>query len=172
MHGTVMKKLPGIQAVFERDNDGNYTKDAHLYQDILYYSIVTEKENAEGKCSFKERELARWLIEYNQEFVNDYKGSHKRTSYRIENRLPRIKDKIVDLIGMFLIQRTGTVKAQKIGYDIPLYSYTKSGYFLAWLIDAENENEYRRSTAIQKVRDIVNLYLSTKDTSRSIFLSN
>jgi hypothetical protein len=153
MHGIVMKKLPGIQAIFERDNDGNYTKDALLYQDILYYSIVIEKENAEVKGSFKERELARWLIDYNQEFINDYKGSHKRTKYKIENRLPRIKGKIADLIGMFLIQRTGTDKAQKIDYDIPLYGYTKS-------------------TAIQKVHDIVNLYLSTKDASRSIFLSN
>jgi hypothetical protein len=172
MHGMVMKKLPGIQAIFERDNDGNYTKDALLYRDILYYSIVTQKENAEGKYSFKERELARWLIDYNQEFVHDYKGSHKRTSYRIENRLQRIKDKIADLIAMFLIERTETVKAEKIGYDIPLYGYTKSGYFLAWLIETENKNKDRKSTAINKVHDIVNLYLSNKDTSRSIFLSN
>lgn len=110
MRGINMKDSPSIRAIFERDEAGNYTKDALLYQNILQFSIVLEKESGGGENSFKERELARWLIGYNQEFANEFKGNKTRMNYRIENRLPRIKARLNNLVGFFLIRRVGLTK--------------------------------------------------------------
>ena len=37
MYGTIMKNSPSIRAIFEVDNEGNYTNDAQLYHYILKY---------------------------------------------------------------------------------------------------------------------------------------
>jgi hypothetical protein len=173
MHGKLLRNVPGINVIFQREANGIYTKDAQLYQDILRYSIIINQDNqVNNDASFRPWDLAGWLVENNHEYKGLYQGRHVKKNYKIENTLPRIKRKINDMEHLYLIEESIIDKAKKVDTDITLYRYTKSGYFLAWLIDTENENEYRRSTAIQKVHDIVNLYLSTKDTSRSTFLSN
>ena len=161
-----MKDSPGIKAIFERDKEGNYTKDALLYQDILHYSIVIEDGN-----SFRERELARWLMTRNQEFANEFKGNKTRMNYRIENRLSRVKAKLNNLEGVFLIQRAGMTKAKKLNYDIPLFKFTRSGAFLSWLIEIQKEVKDTKMVATQKLFDMLNGELKTGSDSRALFLS-
>ena len=84
--------------------------------------------------------------------------------------MPRVKRKLGDLNSLFLLEER-TDKAQKVDTAITTYHCTKSGLFLAWLIEIENMDEQRKGTAIQKVYDILTSYFSNKDTSRAIFLS-
>lgn len=165
-----MRDSPGIKVIFERDKEGNYTKDALLYQNILHYSIDLEKEKEE-RNSFRVRELARWLMTHNLEFANEFKGTNTRMSYRIENRLPRIKAKLNSLESVFLIQRVGMTKAKKIDFDIPLYKFTRSGAFLSWLIEIRNENKDVKMAATQKLFDMLDRELKTSSDSRALFLS-
>jgi hypothetical protein len=83
MHGIYVKKitmlfmrqiqLPGVNFIFQKDENCHYTKLALLYQDIIRYSIVKIKENPPDKRSFTHRELAKWILENNKEYINYYK---------------------------------------------------------------------------------------------------
>lgn len=88
MHGIYVKKntmlfmrqtqLPGVNFIFQKDKNGHYTKLALLYQDILSYSIIKIKSNPPDSRSFTHRELAKWLLENNNEYKNYYKDPSTR----------------------------------------------------------------------------------------------
>ena len=69
-----MVETQGISAIFQKDKEGKYTDNALLYQNILHYSIINEKQNQSNtNTTFKVWDLAKWLIENNVEFANYYK---------------------------------------------------------------------------------------------------
>jgi hypothetical protein len=174
MHGVGMKETPGIAAIFQKDEEGNYTKDALLYQDILKYSIVIKDENSDNN-SFRDRQLTRWLIGYNQDFVNYYKGSdsHIKMNNRIENRLPRIKAKINDLVHLCLIKISGTTKASKVDTDIYIYKHTEFGQLLAWVIASINsEKQADANNEVFNLLDSVFFKIKDDSPSATIFYSH
>lgn len=168
MYGTLMKKSPSIRAIFERYSDGNYTKDAQLYQYILKY--CTKDNTLENDLVIRPWDLTDWLVDHYPEWRNLYQGRHLKKYSKIQYNLPRVKRKLDDLNSLFLLEEK-TDKAQKVDTDIIIYYYTKSGNFLAWLLETDNSNLDKKATAIQKVYDILISHLSDKDTSRSVFLS-
>jgi hypothetical protein len=88
MHGKILKKIPCLPVgigkslrfylIFRRDNQGNYTKKALLYQDILIISIDREKEeNLVYSRPITHREVSKRLMKRNQEFRDKYKDKDK-----------------------------------------------------------------------------------------------
>ena len=76
-------------------SDGDYTRNALLYQNIIKYSIKDKYKENDNK-SFRSRSSTKWLLEENKEFITyskDASTSHFTISNRIENRLDRVKDK-------------------------------------------------------------------------------
>jgi hypothetical protein len=88
MQGVFNEKIHGIHEIFQKDNDGNYSQNARLYQSILQYFLVL-KDDHSNNDSFRFWDLAKWLMEHNQEFVNYYRELSTRNttmSNRIEAR--------------------------------------------------------------------------------------
>src|SRR5919204_795750 len=92
-------QLPGINYVFKKDKNGNYTKSALLYQDIFRYAIFRKKENL-SYTAFKHREIAGWLVTNNRELLERYEGSHTTISNRIEYTQDRTKGSLQDLVDL------------------------------------------------------------------------
>lgn len=163
-----MVETQGISAILQKDKEGKYTDNALLYQDILHYSIINEKQNQSNtNTTFKVWDLAKWLIENNVEFANYYKDSprsHTTMNNRIEARMERIKDKINNLQTMGLIQTSGTAKASKVDTNIPIFGYTEFGYLIAWLVESDNPRYRERA-----INEIYNFFQSnfTQDLSSS-----
>jgi hypothetical protein len=154
-----MKQVPGINIIFKKDNEGNYTLNSLLYQDILHYSTIIRTEHPENgyNNSFRERELANWLLKNNREFIEYYSGiSTRTTTYqnRIENRLPRIRDKLKDLVEMGLFEEDGTTKALKNNDIVSLYKYTLDGYLLSYVIESLDPKKQESAD-----NEIYNLYV-------------
>lgn len=103
-----MTKIPSISSIFEKilkENDNNgYSDDALLYQDILQYSIIKQKESRDE--GFTLWEITNWLIKNNIEFVEYYNQIDKRTmntSNKIRARIDRVEAKVKDLETLRLI---------------------------------------------------------------------
>ena len=162
-----MGKSPSIRAIFERNSEGNYTEDALLYQCILRYCIKDEK--SENEIEIRPWDLTDWLLDHYPVYREYYHGSRFRRSKKIENTLTRVKRKLEDLNSLFLLEESKD-KAKKVDAPLIIYHVTKSGHFLAWLLETESTDGEKREKAIQNVYDILISYLRDKKTSRSIFL--
>ena len=121
---------------------------------------------------FKERELAKWLILHHKGFVNYYVDSNANItiSNRIENRLPRIRERIIQLRKFGLVKQVNTVRASTVNIDIPVYSLTVSGTFLAWLLECNSTRIELTRLAKEKMFRIIESYLAQKENSRAHFL--
>jgi hypothetical protein len=141
-------QLPGVNFIFQKDKNGNYTKGALLYQDIVRYSIPKIKDNPPDNRSFTHRELAKWLLNNNSEYINYYKDPSTKY-YTIDNRIEhtqqRMKDKLNDLINVGLIDVVGSTKVQKGNATTPLCQYNGLAYLLAWLIESFDPNKRERA---------------------------
>jgi hypothetical protein len=110
----------GIDSIFKKDPEGGYyNKKARLYQDILIYGSTIE----EGK-PFKLRELAKYLLDNNEEIRNYYLRMKLTTSNKIENIQKRIQRSIEGMISMRLMKEGDKAKEDKGSGMIPTYTYT------------------------------------------------
>src|SRR5689334_23559913 len=130
----INSKIPSIQSLFERDEKGFFTPNALLYQDILKYPIKS------GSNEFKLRSLGNWLLEFNDQFIKRYdldkwRSSEKNIpkSKRFINIRDRLVAKIEDLLKLGLLS-TSSVSAEKVDTQIPSYSLTGDGSFVALLL--------------------------------------
>jgi hypothetical protein len=168
-------KIDGIYSIFPKDRNGNFTKKALLYQDMLKYSI---EEN--NPSSFRHWDLASWLMKKNQEFINKYKDlSTRNITYgnRVEHTQKRTKDRLNDLINLGLIEVIGTVPQKKGIGNVYLYKYTYFGQVLAWIIESFDPS--KRELANQGVYPVIvsmfkkrNEYSSTSNIFFSVFFKN
>ena len=72
--------------------------------DILKYCIDGKYKENDNK-SFRLWNLTKWLLEINTEFINYFRGGSTRNytiANRIEDRLPRIRGKVEDLVNIGL----------------------------------------------------------------------
>ena len=160
-----MRKIHGIHEILRKDVNG-YDRNARLYQDILRYFFVLKNNGG----SFRFRELAKWLMKNNEEFVNDYRDLSTRNttmSNRIEARKDRIKAKLYDLISLNLIEISGTTKASTTDANINLYRYTEDGCLIAWLIQSMNPKE--RENADNQIFKILCSKFEKNGSSDSLF---
>jgi hypothetical protein len=144
-------KIPTIQNIFSRDKDGNYTKDALLYQDILKYS-VRELESP-PQYIFKKWNLIEWLISHNLEMTNDYKktaASHMTKTNKIQARKGRVDGHISVLMFLGLLGEKDRVKESKGDSMVTRYSFTRLGSIIALLL--------MMSSPTKKVKAITSIY--------------
>ena len=163
------RKYKGIEDIFEKDNYGNYTKDALLLQDILCYPLKNIEDGIYNFV-FKDRDLASWLIDNNNEFINYYKDLSTRNitkSNRIENRLPRIKGNVQDLIKLGLIEKIGTTRAEKVDAQVTVYRYTQPGVFIGWIIMSMNPE--KKAKAEEEIYKILRIWNNGIGSSYSLF---
>jgi hypothetical protein len=129
-------------SVVEKDKDGCYTRWALLYQDVLKFSVFVKQGS-----SFKERELAKWLLYKNLYYINYYKDLSTKTtteSNRVENILDGIKDKLNDLIKLGLLE-SSTMPAEKGFGNVRVCKCTADGRLLAWMIESIDVNKRERA---------------------------
>lgn len=172
-----MTKAPGIYPIFEKDKDGNYTKNALLYQDILrYYLTINDKDLSENNHSFSLWQLGMWLLQNNNDFINLYKDlstrniGHTRRYYNLKDH---IKKNLEHLMQLQLIQLTGTRKAAKVDTDIAIYKHTELGQMLAWLIASINPNKQANANnEIFHLLDSVFFKIKEDSSSATFFYSH
>jgi hypothetical protein len=167
----------GIDSIFEMElsETGSRvnTPNALLYQDILRYSLNLKEYHPENEGKFRVRELARWLIQNHSRYIDEYKGSHKNVSARIEARLDTIKAKVDDLIKLKLVEDIGTAPQSKGSGEVDIFRYTSIGYFFAWI--AESFKPTKREIANEEIfKLLVNSIVKVEPgaTSSTIFFSN
>jgi hypothetical protein len=173
MYGKKAKIVQRIESIFER-NGKKYSNNALLYQDILRYSMQLPRTSPTmiDVHGFTERQLAKWLIAHHKEYVEYYTDSKANTpiNVRIAYRLPRIKEKIRHLINFGLIRQVKTKPASTVNIDIPVYSLTVSGNFLACLLETESTEIEFKTRALNQLFRIIESYLKSKENSRASFL--
>jgi hypothetical protein len=167
-----------INIIFQKKSDKTSIDNARLYQDILKYGI--RHENTDG---FRFTDLARYLLQINEEFYKYYTDSkaHVSISARIANNRRRIQNCIDNLQRLGLIYEKSFVKAEKNkSQDIPLYDFTIEGYFLAWLIEGTdsryikkngNDDNPKISSAIDHLIEIIDSFVKIRNSSILIFIT-
>jgi hypothetical protein len=169
-----MPRGVGIYSIFERNENKTYTKDALLYQDILSYSLNIEKDELGDSKPFRHWDLASWLMNHNEEFVNRYKKSfdgHTNISNRIENTQKRTKGVLLDLIALGLIDSAGIISQRKGTGIVNLYKFTWEGFLFAWLI--EGIKPEKREYVNDEIFNLFDSYFKRRDNgSVDIYNSN
>src|SRR3989442_10855734 len=139
---SMANKIPSINMIFEkRTGGGNYTPKALLYQDILKYSVSFNRDYPENKNHrlFTAWQLTAWLIDNNDDYSNYYKDPSTRNTprrTRIASRLEHIKELIHEFTVLGLIQGLGNTKARRGDTTTDVYTFTRFGYILAWIIES------------------------------------
>jgi hypothetical protein len=120
----------GIDSIFGKDPQGRYYNNrARLYQDILIFGSTLEEEE-----SFKLWDLAKFLLNKNDEFRNRYIGEKIKNPKRVEYVQKRIRRYVDSLVNLRLMKQTGEVKEEKGTGLIPTFSYTPAGYIFSRII--------------------------------------
>jgi hypothetical protein len=146
-----------LDNIFETNkNDGSYTREAELLQDILKYFQIIEIDNFndnsqrnvvnnnEGKWIplktkpeiFKIRDLEYWLMKHNRYFIELYSGLKAKTrmSDRIINNDKQIKGHLKNLESIQLIHIKEYVKGEKNDLETPVYELTNHGLIILIII--------------------------------------
>jgi hypothetical protein len=166
--------------------NGNYTKDALLYQNILeYFNIHEEKLKyrvesfyKDGKRferridtvrlrvepdSFTTWNLTKWLLKKNLEFVKYYSGLSRYTtmSTRIVNRLGIIQQFVDDLEKSLLLTRTGVERASKNRMPTATYELNNFGMIILLLMKytIKNTSEETKIRLQQTILQLVQQYV-------------
>ena len=185
-----------INQIFETDSNNHYTERALLYQNILEYSKIIEKEVdeavdevwVEGKKiekkrrlirmdldppNFRIRELEHWLMKKNLQFLKFYRGKRNRTtmSARIANNDQLIKKCIYDLERSHLLIKTATVESSKNKIHTPIYSLTEHGVIILYLIKYKNAQANNKSKIHAIIIELIKRHLSNYDSYMADFLS-
>jgi len=170
LHGL---KTPTIYSIFEKVEGGAYTRLALLYQDILKYYVHLDHHQQENDGSFKDRELANWLLNHNHHWINHYKDPSTwktKNDSRVDFIAENIKDKIIHLIKLGLLEEGGTTRAEKGRFDLPVYRYTRDGRLLAWIAESLIPN--KRERANEEIYNAIQSVLKTQpQASYEIFHS-
>jgi hypothetical protein len=143
-----------VNSIFEKNEEGNYSLDALMYQDILRYYLVENKENN----PFRLRQLQQWIVRHNLEILNYYSGSksHASMNNKIHGKEERINNKFENLISLGLIRldETNNNEQQKSAslyvQSKSLYIYTKAGIILALIMKSMN---LEKNINFEKKRD-------------------
>ena len=148
-----------INCIFEKDVNGNYTKDALLYQNILeYFNIREEKLKYRAESFYKDGKrferridtvrlrvepesfatwnLTKWLLRKNLEFVKYYSGlsRYMTMSPKIANRLGMVQQFVDDLENSLLLTRTGIQVTSKNRMPTMTYEINNFGMIILLLM--------------------------------------
>jgi hypothetical protein len=175
MHGTNDVKSTGHtkNIIFKKNKDWTYTKNALLSQDILRYCI-NGKYKEDDNESFRLWNLTKWLLEVNSEFINHFKDLSTRNitkRNRVENRLPRIKLIVKELVNLGIIVQVGTAKETKGTGIVSIFQFTEVGRMMAWIVESMNPD--KRTYAENQLYELFqNHYKKEPSSSIDMFCSN
>lgn len=172
------KNAAYIDAIFRKDQDGHYTKDALFYQDILRYYFVINPSITTTDNRFHLLDLKRWVVENNLE-INEYfqdSRSHTSLSNKMHIKGEQITRKFENMVDMHLIKMVGqetyeSVKKIKVNADI--YEYTDQGILISLLIKCHNRIEDIGPSVKKgniKHSGTVDIYSAIYDTLDSILM--
>jgi hypothetical protein len=160
-----MRKMPSsLTILIKRDIDGNLTEDALLYQDILKYSrIVTE---------FDLHNLTAWLLDNNNDFINDFKSLDKRNytrANRINNKRRYVQYRVDELEYFQIVKKYRTKISQK-KVNMQFYKVTIFGKLLFFLIEYNDlrDNDNQRKKLAETIYELLYNLKNYKD-SMSLF---
>jgi len=158
-----------LNSIFQRNSNDTFTNKAALDQDILRYSVIITRDQTpeqiyKNSPNFTHRNLAKWLIKNNPEFITFYEGKDMTDSDKIENTQKRLKKRLKDLELLGLVKH-GKAKQQKGTAEIPVYTYSRPGYILAWIIESFNPN--RRDGANNEIYNWLEMIYSIDNHSSS-----
>jgi hypothetical protein len=170
-----------LDVIFERDRDGQPTKNAILLRYILRYGEYqwSDKKNS----GFRFTDLGNWLIGKVPEFYEYYRGFDAKLapSKRLANTRNRINRKIEELIHLGLMYIREIVIAERNDEKIPLYDYTNEGYLLIWIIEStfkdyeisekNSKVNMDSSLTIQNILDIIGSYTMVNDSCNLLFIT-
>jgi hypothetical protein len=158
-----MQQFVTIPDLFDNDR---VDKDLVLMREILTWG-------SEKFDEFRFTALGKWLIENHRPFKEEFAGSHIPGSYRLHAKRNYIKSRIEDLIGLGLIKKHGTAKAEKNQSDIPIYKFTFGGIIVGTILIASKTSQgSTRSNATERVVLLISAYLKHNKVSTFHFLSN
>ena len=140
-----IEQIPfGIDWIFERRDNGNFTDEAVLYQDILKHAIVIKRsrDNENSKdYSFSLWELTKWLRYNHKNYMNRYNIKPlSDPQIEIESLQKGTKSKVDNFIRLDLIKPTGTRQSKKGRALVTLYTYTEFGFLFAWTLESDRED--------------------------------
>jgi len=148
------QKIRYIDSIFEKDDQGSYTDNALLLQDLLRYSLVINQLPLVKTTPFKLRELQNWIVRNNKQIVDYWNETTRRSKTPYSNRVHAMEGKINDrfeiLQELNLIHQSGTAPAEKVSIQVSSYEYAKAGVLLALIIKSMN---LTRVIAISKKKD-------------------
>ncbi len=166
MHGRFCGKKPSsITILIEKNEDGNLTKAALLYQDILKYSSEVIEFNRYG--------LTDWLLHNNSNLINYYKSLDKRNLTKanrirdaINNRKDGVQFKIDDLVQLQIVEKYRTSINQK-KVNVQYYRLTNFGKLLFFLIDyhAYRDNDIQRTKLVESIYDLLTTVKELKNSN-------
>lgn len=166
-----MKGTGHTAIIFNKSTEGSYTQSSLLYQDILKYCINGKYKEDDNK-SFRLWSLTKWLLETNAEFINYFKDPSSRNynvASRIENRLPRIKGKVQDLVDLGLIVQTGVEKESKGTGTVPIFRFTIMGHLISYIVESLSPS--KREYAIDQFYELLQNHFRSNPSSTDIFHS-
>jgi hypothetical protein len=164
-------KDPTTYSVVEKDKDGRYTRWALLYQDILKFSVFVKDGS-----SFKERELAKWLLGNNPYYINYYKDPFTRTtteSNRVENILDGIKrerayDEAYDILQKMLSAEPPA--SFEILYSTLYKKYRDKNLFAEFVMDPLRRSleSIQEARNMRQLRYTILVMVHTNDAKRNM----
>jgi hypothetical protein len=164
MHGKNLKKTQGFLRFFNENENGTLHKQSMLYRDILKFYIAKD-----FGVYIKSRELTKWLLDNNIEFVEYYSGEYKnRTNIgnRVENRLERVKGCLDEMIDLEIIEHRQT-KSNKGNSTTTEYALNGFGWLIGLFLESFATS--KRNDIYEKIFDIFQLYFSSEPSSMDKF---
>ena len=125
-----------ISMLFE-DLDGHKGKHnrALLRRDILFWYLKSI-ETGKSIKSFKFKDLAYYLLDTHQPFIDEYGGSRNKESWKIGKKRTYITDRINDLILLGLIKISKTESSERNKFLITeIYSFTEEAHVVSFLLE-------------------------------------
>ena len=149
---------PSISAIFEKGDDGKYTNNALLYQQILKYPILVGEhssnsnvnDNRDIQVSFWD--IMEWLIITLPEFKLKY--SNVNISKVIPRVRRRIKGKLDNLVRLELWQ-SEKKKQEKSDGRTDSFRFTLFGQLIGWIVDSIDFDNNKVNATIDR-RGVIN----------------
>lgn len=159
MSNSIFSPRKNISILFDQKENAD---DANARRSILRWLVdCVKKEQPIEEFRFKD--LGNWLVMNHPQFRNKF-DSHTRKSYRLMQVRTFIQSRLDELVEFGLIEKKGTVKAEKNkGVDTPLYSFTQFAKVFAWLLEAKDitEDKKTRSYAMELFFKELSMYINT-----------
>jgi hypothetical protein len=161
--GEIQYPIPPISILFDSTKSNRF-----LYNDILRYA--TDR----GIEAFKFNEVAKWLIEHNAEFLEDYSDFKSRVpkSGRIANKRHRIQGCIENLVAWGFIQKIGRVKAEKNELETPIYQSMLEGDLLSYflILDFKSPTTVDDTKTLEAILHVIESITKELDSSIMLFI--